>query len=89
MLEVLESSTASFDLFDRQVDAYLERVRWESCSAGAVRRGHVADVVSGSGDSVGALLAETSGDLLAEMMVMALTEIPQVCSSNFLTCEAG
>jgi hypothetical protein len=51
-----------------------------------VRRGHVADVVSGFADSVGAFLTEASGDLLAEVVVLgfeALDLVERVLESWF------
>lgn len=70
MIEPVKSERGALDAFDQVVDRYLERFRCEPCSAGSVRRGHVADVVSGSGGSVGAFLTEASGDLLAEVVVL-------------------
>ena len=66
----------AFDAFDQVVDRYLERVGWEPRPAGCVRDGHVAD--EGSGESVGALLAEASGDLLAEALVLSLESLDLV-----------
>ena len=63
------AESLAFDLFDDEVDAYLEGLSPWWSGAGVLRRRHVAD---GVGNAVVAPVTEVPGEVFSELVVVGL-----------------